>query len=304
MEQSELEATRAARISIVFSTGSQQIRVETLAHSLSHFSDFMHKSLQVLTDDQSIVIRANPPIAGSFVIDFDLQSLSPAVATLMSQEGIVTAQNFIKFVKGMFTLTKMFQGKRIPADSIVINIDNSVKVHGDGNTVTLDRHTVDVYNHNNELGAIVKKVTQPLDRDVEVSSFEIRSPVGVSDIDELPDVSMNRDDFRAVLANIEIDRNTSIERNYILRVNLVIAGLVFDSRFVYRDHFIKAKLDDHDFQDRINQGEVFSIGDVLEVDLNTRQVFDDTLNSWIDRSYTVLKVHDHRPNATQDRLLP
>jgi len=86
----------------------------------------------------------------------------------------------------------------------------------------------------------------------------------------------------------------------------LIFKIVFDDKskwdFIYRGNKINAKILDDMFYDKVDKGEKFSKGDSLEVDLEITQYFEESVNVFLNRSYTITKVHQHRPREKQLNL--
>ncbi|MBK9247780.1 MAG: hypothetical protein IPM69_06595 [Ignavibacteria bacterium] len=61
----------------------------------------------------------------------------------------------------------------------------------------------------------------------------------------------------------------------------------------YRGIKISARIIDPSFYLRIDNGEAFSKGDVLEVELQINQYFDDAVNTFITKSYQVNTINRH-----------
>ena len=66
---------------------------------------------------------------------------------------------------------------------------------------------------------------------------------------------------------------------------------------------IKAKIDDPDFQKRIDSGEAFAKGDILEADLKINQKWDETVQTYVNKSFVVSRIVRHlRRENNQSKL--
>jgi hypothetical protein len=63
--------------------------------------------------------------------------------------------------------------------------------------------------------------------------------------------------------------------------------------FYYRGNRIAAKIKDPDFQKTVDKGESFAKGDTLEVELQVTQKWDESVNTFINKSYQVNKIIRH-----------
>ena len=86
---------------------------------------------------------------------------------------------------------------------------------------------------------------------------------------------------------------------------LNIFKLVWDNKrkweFYWRGDKISAKIIDETFFKNIDKGEQFAKGDLLEVELQITQIFDKSVNTFINdnNSYQIAKVIHHIPRPTQ-----
>jgi hypothetical protein len=87
---------------------------------------------------------------------------------------------------------------------------------------------------------------------------------------------------------------------------LHIFKLVWDKdrkwEFLYRGIKISAPIADESFFKLIDKGEHFAKGDSLEVDLHITQIFDNSVNTFINESYLIKKVRKHIRRAEQGSL--
>jgi len=69
--------------------------------------------------------------------------------------------------------------------------------------------------------------------------------------------------------------------------------------FLYLGNKISAKVEDTDFYKLIDNGQPFAKGDVLDVELQITQKFDEAINAYYNSSYQVKKINEHIPRAKQ-----
>lgn len=72
--------------------------------------------------------------------------------------------------------------------------------------------------------------------------------------------------------------------------------------FYLKGNKITARVNDLDFQKRIDKGESFAKGDVLEVELEIKQKFDPAVNTYINRSYRINRIINHISRTEQSKL--
>ena len=57
-----------------------------------------------------------------------------------------------------------------------------------------------------------------------------------------------------------------------------------------------------EFYKRVDKGESFSKGDVLEVELEIKQVFESSVNTFINKSYKIKRIINHEKREEQGKL--
>ena len=128
-----------------------------------------------------------------------------------------------------------------------------------------------------------------IDQDPAISAFEITNDK------EQAYVRVERSDFKDLSQKTEIiDEN---KKTIIENTRLHIVRLSFEESlkwdFYYRGNKISAKILDPKFQILIDNGESFAKGDVLEVELQINQIFDNSVNTYINKSYHINRIIQH-----------
>ena len=89
---------------------------------------------------------------------------------------------------------------------------------------------------------------------------------------------------------------------------LFVFKVVFHNRykweFYYQGNKITASLEDQAFFQKVINGEIpFRNGDSLVAELEIEKVFDETVNTFVNRRYRILKIGEHKPRSQQSNLL-
>ena len=99
---------------------------------------------------------------------------------------------------------------------------------------------------------------------------------------------------------------TEGEKKIIEAASVNIVRLSFEESlkwdFYYKGNKISAKIADPKFYDLIDQGEQFAKGDILEVDLQINQIFDASVNTFINKSYQINRILRHIKRNEQQKL--
>ena len=92
-----------------------------------------------------------------------------------------------------------------------------------------------------------------------------------------------------------------------LRIEIFNIGAIsFDDKlksdFYFKGNKISAKINDVDFYKRVDKGESFAKGDVLEVELEIKQVFETSVNTFVNKSYKIKRIINHILRNEQSKL--
>ena len=65
---------------------------------------------------------------------------------------------------------------------------------------------------------------------------------------------------------------------------------------------ISSKIKDDIFAERIDKGERFGKGDTLIVEMEVKQEFVESVNTYVNKSYQVIKINEHIERKPQGKL--
>lgn len=280
-----------------------EVDAATLGASLLNVTTIIQEVNSELHTGQKLEIKVRGTAPGSFLVHL---GIDPAQATDLLQH--VTPENIklagaaigivISTVAGVFKIRQVLKGKA--PKELSEKGDEVHIVTNDGNSVTFDKRTYNVYINNPKVNESVTKTFKALDADPSVTGFEIL------DKKEQPLVEIPREEFPALTAGSGVplpERQAVMERT-----KLHIIKLSFEKGFkwelLYKGFKISAALEDSDFYSRIDRGESFAKGDVLDVELEIGQVFDPSINAYENKNYAVKKVIEYIPRAKQTSLFP
>lgn len=115
---------------------------------------------------------------------------------------------------------------------------------------------------------------------------------------------MEKSDFKDLtLKSEQIDEN----RKHIIemtRLNIVRGSFEENLKwdFYYRGNKISAKINDPTFYQLIDKGGAFAKGEVLEVELQINQIFEESVNTFINKSYQINLINNHYKRNQQKKI--
>jgi len=273
---------------IKFDGQAHQVDAQILISSLIHTTTVIQELNKHLDSGKKIEIKVKALEKGSFLIHLELlETAFESLKTIFTKENIIVASSLIGGLIGLIQLKKHLKGK--PPKEIKNEDSRTIIVNGDNNQISIDSNIYQIYENNTVINDALSQNFDTIDQDPAISAFEI------TDDKENPYVRVERSDFKDLSQKTEIideNKKTIIEntRLHIVRLSFE-EGLKWD--FYYRGNKISAKIVDPNFQELIDNGESFAKGDVLEVELQINQIFESSVNTYINKSYQVNRIIQH-----------
>ncbi len=155
-----------------------------------------------------------------------------------------------------------------------------------------------IYENNTIVKDALSQSFEALENDNSITGYEI------TDKNEKPLVRVNREDFENM--SVKSEEILEGEKNIKIAATLNIIRISFDDKlksdFYFKGNKISVKISDPNFQKRIDNGESFAKGDVLEVELEIKQKFEKSVNTFINKSYKINKITNHLLRNEQSKF--
>lgn len=281
-----------------------QVDANTLINSLINLSTIIQELNVVSDPNRKIEIKIKATEKGSFWIHLSL--IAEKIPDLFDQENIQTTAaiatisgiSIIKSVAYLFQLKKHLSGKK-PKTIQESNKGGVIKIENErGDIIFMDSVIFNIYNTNQPVQDSISNTFDTLQNDSSISGFEI------ADAEKRPLFEINRTDFGEMsIKNEVVEENKKIFTEI---ANLHIFKIVFEDKykweFYYKGNKISAHIADINFFKSIDEGERFSKGDTLKSELEITQIFDNTVNTYINHSYKIKNVLEHIPRGKQQKL--
>ncbi|MDR0763060.1 MAG: hypothetical protein LBF01_01000, partial [Bacteroidales bacterium] len=273
---------------IKFDGQQHQIEANVLINNLIHTSTIIQELNRELNTGKKIEIKIKALEKGSFLVHIDLIQGVDAVRNIFTRENLTFAAEIIGGIYGIIGIYKFLKGKKIKSKKE--NTDGTIRIENvDGDVNVFDNFVVNIYENNVTIKDAISQSFETLENEPSIDGYEIL------DKDEKPFIRVDRSEFEYLsIKSEEIEADEKIVK---IAATLNIVRVSFDTKlaweFYYKGIKISAKVNDTDFQNRIDDGEAFSKGDVLQVELEIRQKFDTTVNTYINKSYKVNKIIEH-----------
>lgn len=270
-----------------------EIDSKTLTATLTTITTVVEQTNLMLGTNKSIRLIVKPFNPGTFEVP--IEAVETAIGGLLATS-YPQVKEVVKFVIDLFTLRKFLKGE--PPKTITEKGTKKEITNCTGQTFQAENLVVNLFQNNVIVGGALDDGFRQLEKDDSISEFQI------TDKKRSPLVTVTRDEFgyfTSLKKEVVEGKRDRAERTV-----LHVVRVVFEPKrrweFYYHGVKIPAYVVDEEFLQRIHDGEAFCKGDALDVDLVITQEFDGTADTYVNRLYTITKVHTHTPRQTQMKL--
>ena len=265
-----------------------QIDANLLISSLIHTTSIIQEVNRYLDSGKNIEIKVKALEKGSFLIHIELlETTLGSLKSLFTKENVELGGAIITIFVGLIEVKKFLKGKKPKSAEPLqekTKITNQV-----GNVLIIENITYNIYENSPIVKDALSQNFDSINNDPSITGFEI------TDKDENPIIKIDKDEFADLsLKSEEISKDERIIKE---AATLNILRLSFEEslkwEFYYKGNKIPAKINDPNFYDCINKGESFAKGDILEVELQINQKWEESVNTFINKSYQVNKIIRH-----------
>lgn len=281
---------------IKFDGRKHQIDANILINNLIHTTTIIQEINRNLDSGKKIEINVKALEKGSFLIHIGLdETFIENLKNLLTKENLEAASKIITAFVSIIKLKKFLKGKE---PGKIENTGEKVKIQNEqGQVMYVENFIQNIY-QNPVINDALTQSFETLENDDSITGYE------VTDKNEKPLVRVERDEFEtlAIRSDEILDGDKIIKVNVTINILRISFEEKLKSDFYYKGHKISSKINDSEFYKRINNGEKFSKGDILEVELEIRQVFDKSVNTFINKNYKISKIINHKPRDEQSSL--
>jgi hypothetical protein len=286
--------SRKEELFVKYDGNLNEIDADTFFYSIIPFTAAIQEIERNLNPDVKLKISIRAPERGSFVLQLLFEQ--SFLEGLFSDPSITTMETVIGIISGILNIRKFLHGDK-PAN-VSQSGNQVIIVNGNGNTITVDSRTY-LNASNGSVSEPIDKMFGALNKDNSISKFEVKK-----NMTEEPLLKVERSEFSEVAKNFPILDNMIAKQT--VNETLIIFKMVFEEKYkweFYRnEQKINAYIEDESFYKRINSHEEFGKGDRLDVEMEITKIYDDTLKTYIPRSYIIKKIRAHSKPGYPEQL--
>ncbi|EMY3554407.1 hypothetical protein [Flavobacterium psychrophilum] len=282
---------------IKFDGEKHQIDANLLINNLIHTTSVIQEINRNLDSGKKIDIQIKALEKGSFLIHIDLiESALDNLKNLLTKDNIELAGSVIGTFVGLIELKKFLKGKE---EKTIENSGNKVKItNQEGQVLYVENFVQNIYNNNTIVKDALSQSFETLENDNSITGYEI------TDRNNKTLVRVDREEFEYI--SVKSEELLEGEKNIVVAGRLNIIRISFDDKlksdFYFKGNKISAKINDVDFYKRVDKGESFAKGDVLEVELEIKQIFETSVNTFVNKNYKIKRIIKHILRNEQSKL--
>jgi hypothetical protein len=282
---------------IKFDGEQHQIDANLLVNNLIHITSIIQELNRNLDSGKKIDIKIKALQKGSFLIHIDLlETTFDVVKNLLTKENIIFGGVILNTLVDLIEIKKHLKGKEPKSKEIS---GNKVKIENqNGDIIYIENFVNNIYENNTIIKDALSQSFETLENDSSITGYEI------TDKNENPLVRVDREEFEFL--SVKSEEILEGEKNIVIAATLNIIRISFDDKlksdFYFKGNKITVKINDPNFQKRIDNGESFAKGDVLEVELEIKQKFEKSVNTFINKSYKITRIINHHLRNEQSKI--
>lgn len=282
---------------IKFDGQQHQVDANILISSLIHTTTIVQEVNKHLNSGKKIEIKVKALEKGSFLCHIELvETALDSLKNLLTKENVEVGAAIIGSVVGLIELKKFLKGSK--AKEVEKSGDKTKIVNKEGHVIIIENAVFNIYEHNPVVKDALAQNFDVLNNDPAIVGYEI------TDKNEKPLVRVDKNEFNDLAK--KSDEVEEGDRTIIEAASINIVRVSFEENlkwdFYYRGNKINAKISDPSFYELIDKGQAFAKGDVLEVELQINQKFDESVNTFVTKSYQVNKIIRHISRNEQQKI--
>jgi hypothetical protein len=271
----------------------EYIDINTLITSQYHLTTVINEVKNEVCPENKLEIKIKPLEKASWPIELKLLLEN---YNLFSAESVNYISNIIEILVGLIAL-RVFLGGRKEETKIVI--DNRVIINLDNRTFETNETIYNIHAKNVTVDSSFNRAFEAIENDEDIDSIKITN----RDNSDL--IKVSRPEFSNVKAENEMFNEKTdhkIVANAPLRIFKVVFGEGFKWQFYFGGNKISANIEDDAFIQRVSSGEPFCAGDIIMADMRINMIFDNRVDSFINKSYVIEKVNQHIKRSEQTKM--
>jgi hypothetical protein len=281
-------------------TGTSELDVNELVQSLQNVSNSL-KEISKTANGEEVLVKIKPFEEGSFAWILAIMADPSVNQTGNIFYNALPGDGIIEKFKSLLEFVSDLRGKDLK-DAKHVEGNNYEFTNENGEVEIIEGNKADIYFQNTGAVTYIENLY------VVAGENDLIDGIKILDKDKKEIATVKKESLKAASKNIrqrrepkptEIEEVIEIKSRIIPKKDAHIAIAKPDLagstlwKVVYEGHEISVKIEDEKFKNDVNQGKYFfANGSLLKVDLSITQIFNSTLNTYTNKSYSVVKFHN------------
>jgi hypothetical protein len=288
----------ATDFKIKFDGATNEIDVNTLITSLVGLSAVIQDIQSKVKPDAKVEIKVKALEKGSFLILLGIHApeILSAMKDLFTRENITLTAAILAALVHSITLKNFLKGTKAKSVTPESNGQDVRIENANGQTLVINAQVFNLYQTTPSIDRNLTKTFQAVSSDENITSLSI------TDNKETKLIEVPKSDFPMMTTvNEDIIDNVRHITKENVRMNAIKLSWERNIKwqFILEGNKINASISDDNFYSLIDRGEQFAKGDSIIADIKISQEFDESVNTYINKSYDVLRVKEHIPRSQQ-----
>ncbi len=275
----------------------EEIKANTLLVSLLGYVNLLEEVHSQLNIPKKLNIYISKTEKGSFIVDLNLalDTIDKIKSLLGDSISLDNVKDIIEIAIGLIILKVFLKGEK--PKEVKEEDGKVIIINGSNNQLEIDKTVYKLAKEDELIDEAIIKIAEPVADDENIEGFEVKSEIGKS-------VKVSNED----LGYLKIPNPIFEERTRIItkeNVYLTVVKVVFAENrkweFLYEGNKISAHIKDDKFFTSIDNYS-FKKGTKLLCDLEILQVYDTKLDEFVNKEFTVVKVHKVIPPSENKKL--
>ena len=270
------------------------VDADTLVDVLGNMSLAIHQINDDIQSNKSLKITINYIQPGCYDIFLAIkETLLDNILKQLLTSPVTTASQIVGILAGGIAIKQFLKGEK--PKEIKEEKNHTIIINGNGNRLEIDTKTYNIFKDDQVVDAAIGKSFDTLNSDEAVKGFEIYD----QDLKKLCSVERESFEYMALPSPMP-EKTTRIKpEEAILTIFKVVFEKGYKWQFYYLGNKISADIKDVTFYSQIDNGAKFSKGDKLIADIEIQQDFDKTIQSYINKEYSIIKIKQLIPRDEQ-----
>ena len=299
MVNNMVEETKHTGFGIKLFGDMEGVDANTLVDVLGNLSLAIHQINDDIQSNKSLKITIKYIQPGCYDIFLAIQeTILEAILNQILTSPVTTASEIVGILAGLIVIRKFLKGEEPKEIKEEKNL--TIIIDGVGNKLEIDTKTYNIFKSDQVVDAAIGKSFDTLSSDEAIEGLEIYD----QNKKNLCKVESENFEYMSLPSPMPEQDTRKKPEEAILTIFKVVFEKGYKWQFYYQGNKISADIKDETFYSQIDSGIKFSKGDKLIADIEIQQVFDKTIQSYINKEYSIIKIKQRIPREEQSNIFP